>query len=300
MYLRSLAVVILVGLGLFFTADKAQLANPDQFPNLDQYNAASRELRATGVWRWYYSVAPGCSGNLRPAIESTHANITAETGITFIEDSNGWRQRVSCGVDMSVSCGSNTAVIGCLGEGYPLNVNIKYRDTMATFQFISQIAIVLHELFGHAMATWNEQYAFVDGQFFCTPVVDIMTCGPTSWHYIGPTERARWERTMMPSYIVEAYLDLGAGVIWHGPSNDRATRTAVFTQEIIWPEWGPFTWTGLQGCLNGVLANQCWASPIPANLPPCTAVYLAPENGMPLSWGGYHPERAIYAGATPC
>lgn len=167
-------------------------------PTLAVLNPITVSLKAGGrTVRYAYQVVAGCSdGNMRQTLAEAMASTTDVTGITFVESSTPQLTiRANCGVDFVNKCGGG-AVIACLGRGWPYVDDIDAVTTMATFYDLSQVAIWEHELAGHALATWNEQYK-LDGSFGPTPgLVDFMNTGPDSRHDWPQASRDRWERTM--------------------------------------------------------------------------------------------------------
>lgn len=216
----------------------------DQFPGLDQYNGLSAKVRETGEVRWAYQVVSGCSGGVAifNSIQRAMQNITEETNASFVYVNDLVRAdlvlRTNCGTSFAAVCG--TGAIACLGRNFPYVQDIDFLQDLAGFFDVSQQSIVLHELMGHAMATWNEQYC----AGYNSPVVDcagwgaavpgwhdFMNTGPESRHLIEAIERQRWGRTM-GAPAPDRY-GRGEDFIWFCGSLPKATGVALFG----WSEW---------------------------------------------------------------
>ena len=112
--------------------------------------------------------------------------------------------RINCGSEQIRICGAVT--IFCLGRGFPYVADVELSDILSSYQFDTQLAIPLHEVIGHALATWNEQYCTGNEPagpcqglplFTSTPGWrDIMNTGPDSRHGLEDVELERWSRTM--------------------------------------------------------------------------------------------------------
>lgn len=183
---------------------------PDQFTiapygNLDQYNPVSAKVRNEGIIRWAYKVEPGCSDGMGPIIGRAMGNIYDQTGVVFVYVESGpvdLTIRANCGVSLYAVCGQVTGV-NCLGRGFPYNLDIDLNTDIYAYYDQSQVAVVLHELWGHALQTADEGYckgagnpAGCTGQFAPVPgYMSVMNTGPDSRHYLGNLEAAMWGRT---------------------------------------------------------------------------------------------------------
>jgi hypothetical protein len=210
---------------------------PDIFPcgtvTCEVFNDLTQKVMFTAEVRYRYQVEPGCiERNLGATLQAAlvDAKVKLSSSLTFIRDDVNYDLiiRVNCGVKFSAVCGGG-AVIGCLGRGFPSNQDVDVTDTMGTFFEISQIAIWLHEVIGHAIGTWNEQYCRIGDLFLACPNWrDVMNVGPESRHLLEEIEIERWHRTMFPPAFERCIfnaskpcvgLDVaGAGIYWCGRS----------------------------------------------------------------------------------
>lgn len=253
------ALSIVAGLGLHFAgghsllfgrytpayADPAPVCcnqpAPDLFQyngqSLDPYNPLSAKVRQTGVVRWQYQVVSGCADGLGPVIGRAMGNIYDETGVAFVYVNDGSPVDLTifanCGVSLYAICGQVTGV-NCLGRGFPYDLDIDLNTDILTYYDQSQVAVVLHELMGHALATWNEGYclqagspAGCTGQFGAVPgYVDFMNTGVDSRHYIGNSERARWGRTQ--GVPAPQRVGRGDGYVYFCGVSDRALYVDLY------------------------------------------------------------------------
>lgn len=123
---------------------------------------------------------------------------------------------LSCGLLQSQKCSSVN--IFCLPDQFPYNPDVYISDIMYSpilWPYLTRISILLHEILGHAIGTWNEQYCKGFGyqpghpcfnlpQFTPAPNwVDFMNTGVNSRHEPGPTELRRWEDTMYLIQVIQ-------------------------------------------------------------------------------------------------
>lgn len=256
--MKFLAIIIgiFIGLGAWtaFADPPAPVYNqplPEQFTvspygNLDQYNPVSKKVRAQGAIKWTYIVNPGCSGGdtIKYSIDQAMGNIYANTGVYTLNVSDGSQDLTlydDCGLTFANKCGG-PPVIACLGDGFPYNLDIRFSQDMATFYDISEQSIVLHELFGHAFATWNEGYCTgynqpvqgCTGQFAAIPnFVSIMNTGVDSRHLLGDQELGQWGRTQGSGRASvdgrgDGYIYLCGIPTYNGKSYDGTNAKANF------------------------------------------------------------------------
>ena len=182
-------------------------------PALQALNPISTKLRAgSRVVTYRYQVMPGCAdGNMHQTLRAAMNASTIYVGLSFQEVSTGYDLtiRANCGTGFTNVCGP--AAIACLGRGFPYVNDIDASTQMAAFFDVSQISIWLHELLGHALATWHEQYCLGTetsghcagrAQFSAAPnFVSFMNTGPDSRLIWPQNDVDRWERSM---YVLPA------------------------------------------------------------------------------------------------
>ena len=199
--------------------------------DLDQFNPLSHKVRTTGQVIWDYQVMPGCNtaqgATIGQTIGAAMGNIYFETGVVFTyvqlgDPASDLTIRTNCGSSFTAVCGNGAAA--CLGRQFPYNLDIDFSQDVATYFDVSRITVVLHELFGHALATWNEQY---QPNFSASPNwVDVMNTGPDSRHYIQGIELSRWGRTM--GTPAPTSYGLGPGYVWFCGVSSRASYVDLF------------------------------------------------------------------------
>lgn len=227
---------------------RASQPHSDQFMynggSLDAYNPLSEHIRSTGEFRWAYERVAGCSDvGMSQAIEWAMDNVYQEVGVQGGYAGPGTPKdltiRTNCGTGFAAVCGSGAAA--CLGRGFPYVLDIDFSSDVGTYYDVSKMSVVLHELFGHALATINEQYCLgtdVGKISGCTswgsPVpawVDVMNTGVNSRHFIADIELERWGRVNGAGAPASYGVNLRDGYFWFcGLPDDRATGVWIADQ----------------------------------------------------------------------
>jgi hypothetical protein len=134
-------------------------------------------------------------------------------------------------------------------------LNVWLSDVLSTYQKETRLAIPLHEILGHAIATWDEQYCkaqtypvghvcYNQQQFASTPNWhDFMNTGPESRHGIEDIECERLNRTL---YDGACYQTVVIDPCIKGPQNgsfiwEPCRLTGTWTNMDNGDGWEPST-----------------------------------------------------------
>lgn len=249
---------VMLGLGGFYLISSPVRADnpppvqipPQQNPDLFQYNGQPLQqyskdnaaLKQVGVWEYRLVNVKGCpADSITPAIIRAVTS-TRRWGVNPVLSNSASAHVVyeNCGASFANVCGG-PPVIGCLGRGFPYDNDVDISTDMAVYFDDSQEAIACHEICGHAMGVWNEQYK-LDGTFGSSSDVTIMNTGPLSRHKLGTAEDARWWRTMGSPELDRqnvGYDYNGAWFIWGCGFHFNTTRLSVLVDRhdgagIVW------------------------------------------------------------------
>jgi hypothetical protein len=214
----------------------------------DAFNALTRQGRVYRSATYRLEVLPGCVAS--SAVGSAAADMAAledelqRVGFTLTRNdaAPNFTVRINCGTSQANICGS--IYIFCLGRGYPYSQDVDISDVMYTmgYPYISRLSIYCHEICGHAIASWNEQYCIGNEppgnvcygltRFTSAPNWrDFMNTGEQSRHLFETVEFGRWERTMYP---------LTCDPCWDGQRWVFGDGWSFYPSDGSW--WGP---TGL-------------------------------------------------------
>lgn len=179
------------------------------FSNLAQFNPLNDRVKARQPVFYRVTVMPGCSAGTIPqalfALEGEAYGKLQQYRIERRDVAPDFTVFINCGSEQIRLCGSVNTF--CLPYGFPLNVDVSISDILSTYQPITQLAVLLHEIMGHALATWDEQYCkgneavgnICYGLTLFTPAPgwhDFMNTGAESRHGFEAIELERWSRTM--------------------------------------------------------------------------------------------------------
>lgn len=168
--------------------------------DMQDLNPTTLKAKQTRAVSYRLELRPGCNAGSMPAdLErmNVHAREAVGLNITRNDSSFDFKVYISCGIEQINKCGGVN--VFCLPDGFPYNTDVYMSDVMSGYQEGSKLGISLHEILGHAVGTWNEQYASCGSScgFASTPnLSDFMNTGPLSRHGFSVSELGRWERTM--------------------------------------------------------------------------------------------------------
>lgn len=177
------------------------------YGSLQPLNPMTQKVRNQRAAAYRLLTMPGCfAGTIPGDLERMNAEAANKIGLNLFRNDSAYdfTVRINCGSEQVRVCGAVT--IFCLGRGFPYNVDVELSDILSGYQVETRLSIPLHEIVGHALATWHEQYCLGTetsgvcrglAQFTPAPNwVDVMNTGPNSRHGLETIEVERWERTM--------------------------------------------------------------------------------------------------------
>lgn len=168
--------------------------------DMQDLNPVTRMVKQTRSATYRVVLVPGCNYGQYDQILWHLNNIEApKVGLTLTINQNAYdfTMYISCGLLQVNKCGSIN--VFCLPDGFPYNCDIYMSDVLSNFDTGSKQGIPIHELIGHCLGTWGEQYQACGSScgFASTPnLYDVMNTGPLSRHGIEAGECGRWLRTM--------------------------------------------------------------------------------------------------------
>lgn len=233
---RLALALFIVGLFLIIRAPaeaqapppRAEQPHPDVFscgvPNCQLYNPTNMEAKETHAIQYQLLVMPGCvAGLIESDLEKLRLELDEAVRFRFERNdaASDFTIRVNCGIGQFNICGSVN--IWCLGRGFPGVADVDASDIMYSpvlYPEITRLSILCHEICGHALATWNEQYCLgTETTGICKGLtkfanapgwVDFMNTGPNSRHLFESIELERWARTMYQVVQEFPYWDAAA------------------------------------------------------------------------------------------
>ena len=185
---------------------------PDQFmwngESLAKYNPMDAKVRATRGATYRFLVVSGCSaGTIPNDLKALELEVQNKLGLSLSRNDSAFDFTVyaSCGSEQIRLCGAVN--IFCLPFGFPYNVDVAISDILSTYQPVTRLSILLHEIAGHSLQTAGEQYCGTPTtsagicrglpRFAPAPGWrDFMNTGPDSRHGFEAIEIERWDRTM--------------------------------------------------------------------------------------------------------
>lgn len=228
--------------------------------DLSDENPVTRMVKQTRTASFRLAVIPGCNpGTIPSDINQYLIPEAANVGLTLIRNDTKYDFTVyiSCGNVQIRKCGSIN--VFCLNGnlegtvGYPYSCDVYLSDVLSGWTLGSRVGIPLHEIVGHCIATWNEQYATCGAScnFASTPgLLDFMNTGDLSRQGFTDSPRGRWERTMWSLAVDcgsgETYWDTCAN-LWTFSARTCPIGDGTFACK--WnPQPGPYgQWVGPDG-----------------------------------------------------
>lgn len=209
---RLALALVIVGILLIVTAPaeavppRPEQPRPDLFScgtfTCDRYNPVTIKAKQTRTVAYRVVVEPGCTAGIIPqelARMNAHVIDSVRLNLARNDAAPDFTVHINCGSEQIRLCGSVNTY--CLNRGYPYVADVDISDVLSTYFPESRLSILLHEILGHAVGSWNEQYATCGAS--CNFAAsqgwrDFMNTGPDSRHGIEAIEFERWERTMFP------------------------------------------------------------------------------------------------------
>ena len=165
----------------------------------DVYNPVTIKAKATRTVSYRVQVEPGCTAGTIPAdLEAMNAE-AQKVGLNLYRDdfAPDFTVHINCGSEQIRRCASINTF--CLNRNYPYSSDMDISDILSTYFPITRLSILLHEVAGHAVGSWNEQYQVCGASCNFAPSPgwrDFMGTGELSRHGFEDIELGRWARTM--------------------------------------------------------------------------------------------------------
>ncbi len=217
---------------------------PDIFPipglsNPQTANPVTVKAKAQRTASYRLLLMPSCVSGTIPNDLVAMAGELQRVNFTLVRNDFAYdfTIRINCGSEQIRICGAVN--VFCLGRGFPYNPDVEISDILSQYQAITRVAILCHEICGHAIGTWNEQYAVCGASCGFAPTPnwpDFMNTGEQSRHGMEVIEQERWDRTMYPVLFVDPC---------HGEDNPaNGTYWNLCIQRLVYPSgwsWDPVT-----------------------------------------------------------
>lgn len=264
----AITAVLVIYLLVYGPAESApprpEQPRPDLFScgvqTCDAFNPVTIKARAQRTASYRLKLEPGCVAGTIPAdmvrLEAEAQKV--QFNLVRNDQLYDFIVRINCGSEQIRLCGSVN--VYCLNRGYPYSADVDISDVLSSYFDVSRLSILLHEIIGHAIGSWNEQYATCGSScgFAASPGWrDFMNTGPDSRHGIEAIELERWERTMYPlAQVPPPPPPCGLGPVdhsWGGVWNSCIGRWIAPNGFSVEP--GTWTWFNPQGQPEWTPAN---------------------------------------------
>ena len=197
----------------FGSYDPPCAPHPDLFScgpqTCDVFNPVTIKAKSQRSINYRLLIMPGCTaGTIYQDMAALEAEMQSKVGFQLVRNDAvyDFTVRQNCGSEQIRICGAVN--IFCLGRGFPYVADVEVSDILSTYQPITRLSILCHEICGHVAQSANEQYCLgTETAGICrglarfTPAPgwhDFMSTGELSRHGFEAIEVARWERTMYP------------------------------------------------------------------------------------------------------
>ena len=229
--------------------------------DLQDLNPITRKVKQTRAVTYRVRLISGCNyGNYDSILATMERENRDKVGINITRNdvSYDFTVYISCGLMQINKCGSVN--VFCLPDGFPSNGDVYMSDVLSGWDAGSQKGIALHEISpGHAVGTWNEQYATCGASCGFQPTPNMptfMNTGAQSRIGIEANDCARFMRTMWEDVPCAALYGFAPAPPVTYPVYDAARGCMDFGYwcyryaDGLWidpnnvSEWGPQEWTG--------------------------------------------------------
>ena len=211
-----IALALILAAFLLVSESRAQVAprpeqpHPDVFDcgvaNCQTLNPLTIKAKATRAATYRLILMPGCVSGTVPSDMLLLEGWLREVGFNLTRNDTAYdfTNRINCGTEQIRICGGTN--IFCLNRGFPYVPDVEISDIISQWPLATRLSILCHEICGHAIGTWNEQYCLgSETTGICKGLTlftsapnwrDFMNTGELSRHGFEAIERERWERTM--------------------------------------------------------------------------------------------------------
>lgn len=213
-------VLAILGAFLLGRADAAVPPRPEQprpdiftypgIPNMQTLNPVTVKAKNVHAVSYRLITMPGCvAGTIPSDMVRLETEMRDKVQFNLIRNDAAYdfTVRINCGSEQIRICGSIN--VFCLNRGFPYVADVEISDVLSNWQLSTRLSILLHEIAGHAIGTWNEQYALCGSSCGFLPSPnwsDFMNTGALSRHFFEVIELERWDRTLYPIPLVQPPL----------------------------------------------------------------------------------------------
>lgn len=185
--------------------------HPDLFScgvqTCDVFSPVTQKAKAQRTVGYRLLIMPGCTaGTIYQDMAALETEMQTKVGFSLVRNDAAYdfTVRQNCGSEQIRICGAVN--IFCLGRGFPYVADVEISDILSTYQPITRLSILCHEICGHVAQSANEQYCLgTETMGICRGLAlfspapgwrDFMSTGELSRHGFEAIEIDRWARTM--------------------------------------------------------------------------------------------------------